>query len=71
MVGERKDIHLVVLNEKKTTKKNYSIPTIRSKVIQDLVTDFDPLSGEQIGSFLLRTHCTKISVRTKQNVPFL
>ena len=70
MVEERKDIHLVVLNEKKTTKKN-SIPTIRSKVIQDLVTDFDPLSGEQIWSFLLRTHCPKISVRTKQNVPFL
>ena len=59
MVGERKDIHLVVLNEKKTTKKNYSIPIIHSKVIQDLVTDFDPLCGEKIWSFLLRTHCPK------------
>ena len=56
---------------RKQQKKNYSIPIIRSKVIQDLVTDFDPLCGEKIWSFLLRTHCPKISVRTKQNVPFL
>ena len=56
---------------RKQQKKNYSIPIIRSKVIQDLVTDFDPLCGEKIWSFLLRTHCTKISVRTKQNVLFL
>ena len=56
MVEERIDSHLEVLNELKTYIKKIIIPIIRSKVIQDLVTDFDPPAPceEQICSFLRR-----------------
>ena len=42
MVEERIDSHFEVLNELKTYIKKIIIPIIRSKVIQDLETDFAP-----------------------------